>query len=109
LFYLLLSLSLSLTLSFTHPTTLRHHHITFILLLSPSLPPFHLRIFKLISRGQLFMSLLLAASIFYYKIKTITREISFWKHKQTIERREIMLWNYKQTVERREIKWKGGR
>jgi hypothetical protein len=35
-----------------------------------------------------FMSLLPAASIFYYKIKTTTREISFLGCKQTVEWRE---------------------
>jgi hypothetical protein len=82
---------------------------SFILLLSPSLPPFHLRIFKLISRGQLFMSLLLAASIFYYKIKTIKREISFWKHKQTMERREIKWKGGRQLYRKHKQAWKGGR
>jgi hypothetical protein len=34
------------------------------------------------------MSLLPVASILYYKIKTITREIIFWECKQTVEWKE---------------------
>jgi hypothetical protein len=50
------------------------------------------------------MSLLPAASIFYYKIKTVTREMEvewrekkFWFCKQTLDRRAIMFWECKKT------------
>jgi hypothetical protein len=48
------------------------------------------------------MSLLAAASIFYYKIKTITREISFWGCKQTVKWREKSFGNVNK-------QWIGGR